>query len=535
MIFEFVGGLGIFLFGLKFMGDGLQKSAGDKLRNLLDRFTTNPVMGVLTGIIVTILIQSSSGTTVITVGLVSAGFMTLRQAIGVIMGANIGTTVTAFIIGFDIGAYSLPIIAVGSVLIFFFKNKKVNNFGQIVLGFGALFYGLELMSGGMKPLRSLEAFHELTVNLSTNPVLGVIVGTVFTVIVQSSSATIGILQGLFAENLLTLDATLPVLFGDNIGTTITAVLASIGASVAARRAAAVHVLFNLIGTTIFLILLKPFTLLIENLQVALGLNPEMTIAFAHGIFNTTNTIIQLPFVAVLAIIVTKLIPGEDTVIEYKAKHLDPVFIQQSPSIALGQAKEEVLRMGQFAVRGLEDTNEFLKTKNQKHSDSAYQLEDAINNLDRKITDYLVELSTSSLSEHESEEHTVLMDTVRDIERIGDHFENILELADYQQANKVKITDSAMEDLQEMFALTISTVKESIQALDNKDKEAAKHVVEKEEKIDKMERKLRKQHILRLNEGVCTGSAGIVYVDIVSNLERIGDHAVNIAEAVLGEE
>ncbi|MEW9107761.1 Na/Pi cotransporter family protein [Cytobacillus gottheilii] len=534
MIFQFLGGLGIFLYGIKTMGDGLQKSAGDRLRDLLDRFTTNPLMGVLAGILVTILIQSSSATTVITVGLVSAGFMTLRQAIGVIMGANIGTTVTAFIIGIDVGEYALPILAVGAILIFFIKNKKVNNIGQILFGFGALFYGLELMSGGMKPLRSLEAFHDLTVSMSSNPILGVVVGTVFTVIVQSSSATIGILQGLFAEDLIRLDAALPVLFGDNIGTTITAVLAAIGASVAARRAAAVHVIFNIVGTTIFLILLTPFTYLIEVLQSALGLNPQMTIAFSHGIFNISNTLIQLPFVAVLAYIVTKLIPGEDSVIEYKAKHLDPVFIQQSPSIALGQAKEEVLRMGQFSVKGLEETQDFLTNGHQKHSDNAYQLEEAINNLDRKITDYLVLLSTSSLSEHESEEHTMLMDTVRDIERIGDHFENIIELIEFKKANKVSITDKAMNDLQEMFGLTISTVKEALQALDHKDKDAAIDVVKKEEQIDQMERKLRKQHIQRLNEGLCTGQSGIVYVDIVSNLERIGDHAVNIAEAILGE-
>lgn len=534
MLFEFLGGLGIFLFGLKFMGDGLQKSAGDRLREILDRFTTNPVMGVLAGIIVTILIQTSTGTTVITVGLVSAGFMNLRQAIGVIMGANIGTTVTAFIIGIKVGDYALPIIAVGAILLFFFKNKKIHNFGQIFFGFGSLFYGLDLMSGGMKPLRSLEAFHELTVGMSSNPILGVLVGTIFTVIVQSSSATIGILQGLYAQELLNLDASLPVLFGDNIGTTITAVLATIGASVAAKRAAGVHVLFNLIGTTIFLILLTPFTSLIIYLQRILDLNPEMTIAFAHGIFNTSNTFIQLPFVAALAIIVTKLIPGEDAFVEYRPKHLDPVFIQQSPSIALGQAKEEVLRMGKFAIKGLEETHEYLKTKQQKHSDTAYQLEEAINNLDRKITDYLVTLSTSSLSEHESEEHSTLVNTIRDIERVGDHFENIVELVEYQLANKVKITESAMNDLEEMFQLTITTVKESLQALDQNDKEIARDVVKKEELIDKMERRLRKQHILRLNEGLCSGQSGIVYVDIVSNLERIGDHAVNIAEAVLGE-
>lgn len=535
MLFEFFGGLGIFLYGIKFMGDGLQKSAGDRLRDVLDRFTTNPIMGVLAGLIVTVLVQSSSATTVITVGLVSAGFMTLRQAIGVIMGANIGTTVTAFIIGIDVGEYSLPIIAVGSILLFFFKSKKVHNIGQIVFGFGALFYGLELMSGGMKPLRTLESFHDLTVELSSNPFLGVVIGTLFTVVVQSSSATIGILQGLHAENLINLDGALPVLFGDNIGTTITAVLAAIGTSVAAKRAAATHVLFNLIGATLFLILLNPFTALIEVLRDNLSLNPEMTIAFAHGLFNTTNTLLQLPFVAALAFIVTKLIPGEDSIVDYKAQHLDPVFIEQSPSIALGQAKEEVLRMGKFALKGLEETNEFLKTKNTKNASNAYQLEEAINNLDRKITDYLVDLATSSLSEHESEEHSMLMDTVRDIERIGDHFENIVELIEYQQANKVKMTNTAMGDLETMFNLTVSTVEEALQALDQKNLDAARAVVTKEDEIDSMERTLRKQHILRMNEGQCSGQAGIVFVDIVSNLERIGDHAVNIAEYVLGDQ
>ncbi|GAA0341370.1 Na/Pi cotransporter family protein [Bacillus carboniphilus] len=534
LIFEFLGGLGIFLLGIKTMGEGLQKSAGDRLRDILDRWTSNPLLGVLAGIIVTILIQSSSGTTVITVGLVSAGFMTLRQAIGVVMGANIGTTVTAFIIGFDIGAYSLPIIFIGVFFLFFFKKRKWNNLGQVFFGFGALFYGLELMSGGLKPLRSLEAFHDLTVQMASHPVLGVVVGTLFTVLVQSSSATVGILQGLYEQGLLTLDAALPVLFGDNIGTTITAVLAAIGASVAAKRTAASHVMFNLIGATIFILLLNPFTSFIIYLTGFLDLGPKMQIAFAHGTFNIVNTLIQLPFIALIAKAVTKIVPGQDTVVEYKAKHLDPLFIEQSPSIALGQAQEEVLRMGQLASKGLEETFEFLKTKSTKHSEVALQLEDAINNLDKKITEYLVELARRSLSGAESERHTLLMDTVRDIERVGDHFENIVELVDYQMANKVQISDEAMRDLEEMFNLTIKTLKDAIEALDQNDLTLAKKVKDEEDQIDQMERKLRKQHILRLNEGLCSGQSGIVYVDIISNLERIGDHCVNIAEAVLGE-
>lgn len=533
MIFEFAGGLGIFLFGIKFMGDGLQKSAGDRLRDVLDKFTTNPIMGVLAGIFVTILIQSSSGTTVITVGLVSAGFMSLRQAIGVIMGANIGTTVTAFIIGIDISEYSLPVLFIGAILLFFFKNKKIHNIGQIIFGIGALFYGLELMGNGMVPLHTLEDFQDLTVSMSDNPLLGVVIGTIFTVIIQSSSATIGILQELHGLGLIDLTGALPVLFGDNIGTTITAVLASIGASVAARRAALAHVLFNLIGAAIFLVFLPLFTAFIMMLKTNIDLNPEMTIAFAHGTFNVANTIIQLPFIGLLAYIVTKLIPGEDAMIEYKAKHLDPVFIEQSSSIALGQAKEEILRMGKFALRGLEEAYKYLESHQQKHSEKAYQIEDAINNLDRKITEYLILISRAEMSAFESEEHSALLDTVRDIERVGDHFENIVELVDYQLTNKVKLTESALFDLSEMFTLTIETLKDAISALDDKDTSLAAKVMKSEEQIDKMERTLRKKHILRINEGSCSGQAGIVFVDIISNLERIGDHSVNIAEAVLG--
>lgn len=533
MLFTFAGGLGLFLFSIKYMGDALQKAAGDRLRGILDRFTTNPFMGVLVGIIVTVLIQSSSGTTVIVVGLVSAGFMTLRQAIGVIMGANIGTTVTAFIIGLDVGAYSLPIMALGALLIFFFKKNKIQNIGEVIFGFGGLFYGLELMSDGMKPLRESASFIDLTVSLSDMPILGVVVGTVFTLIVQSSSATVAILQGLYAENILTLGASLPVLFGDNIGTTITAVLAALGTSIAARRAAAVHVLFNIVGSVIFLILLVPFTAYVEWIATVLNLEAKMQIAFAHGSFNVANTIIQFPLIGAWAWLVTRVIPGEEVLIEFKPKHLDIHFIEQSPSIALGQAKEEILRMGQFAVRGLEESYEYLKTKSKKNAETAYQLEDAINNLDQKITDYLILISAESISAADSTRHTMMMETVRDIERIGDHFENIIELIDYQENNRVTMTDDAMDDLTEMFKLTIATVIKSLDALDTTSHELAREVAEQEDLIDKMERKFRKKHILRVNEGRCSAQAGIVFVDIVSNLERIGDHAVNIAEAILG--
>ncbi|PZX07211.1 phosphate:Na+ symporter [Psychrobacillus insolitus] len=534
MLFEFFGGLGIFLFAIKYMGDGLQKAAGDRLRDILDRYTTNPFMGVLVGVIVTVLIQSSSGTTVITVGLVSAGFMNLRQAIGVIMGANIGTTVTAFIIGFDVAEYALPVMAVGAFLIFFFKTNKVQNIGEVIFGFGGLFLGLELMSGGMKPLREMTAFTDFTLSMSDHPILGVIAGTLFTLIVQSSSATVAILQGLYSENLLSLSGSLPVLFGDNIGTTITAVLASLGASITAKRAAAAHVLFNVVGTVVFMLLLIPFTLYIEWISGVLDLESKMQIAFAHGSFNVANTIIQFPLIGAWAYVVTKFIPGDDLIVEFKPKHLDVNFIDQSPSLAIGQAKEEILNMGLLSVQGLETTYSFLKTKNKREAEIAYQLEDALNNLDQKITDYLVKISAHPLSVQDSSRHNMLMDTVRDVERIGDHFENIIELIEYQEVNKIILTEDALVDVSEMFEITIDTVKKAINALDTNDDELARAVSEQENIIDRMERKYRKNHILRVNEGRCTGQAGINFVEILSNLERIGDHASNIADAVLGK-
>ncbi|HDT8695923.1 TPA: Na/Pi cotransporter family protein [Listeria monocytogenes] len=532
MIFQFIGGLGIFLFGIKYMGDGLQMAAGDRLRDILDKYTTNPFMGVLAGILVTVLIQSSSGTTVLTVRLVSAGFMTLKQAIGVIMGANIGTTVTAFIIGIKLSEYALPIIAAGAVLLFFFKNHKVKNIGQVFFGFGALFYGLDLMGQGMKTLAGMESFHELTAQMSTNPFLGLLIGTIFTAVVQSSSATIGILQELYGQGAIDLQAALPVLFGDNIGTTITAVLAAIGASVAAKRAAATHVIFNLIGAIIFMLILPLFTSLVTYLQGLFGLNPEMTIAVAHGTFNITNTFIQFWFIGAFAWLVTKLIPGDDSRIDYKTKHLDTNLIDQSPGIALEMAREETLRMADYAKFGLQEARQYLVNRESKHAESTIQVEEAVNNLDRKITEYLTKISSVALTNNETEEHALMLDTVRDIERVGDHMENIVENIDQLIKNKAKMSEEASDQLIEMFELTTANFERAVKSMHKKDRALAEETILVEKDIDKAERRLRKNHIRRLNEGKCQVVSGILYIDIVSDLERIGDHANNIAESVL---
>lgn len=529
MIFQFMGGLGLFLFAIKFMGDGLQKSAGDRLRDILDRFTTNPLMGVLVGILVTVLIQSSSGTTVITVGLVSTGFMTLRQAIGVIMGANIGTTVTAFIIGINIGVYAYPILMVGSVLLFFFKKRSLQNIGQILFGFGGLFIGLEMMSNGMKPLRELPQFIDLMLSMSDSPVLGVAVGTIFTLIVQSSSATIGILQELYSEGLISLDGALPVLFGDNIGTTITAILAALSATVVAKRVAATHVLFNVLGTIIFTILLVPFTALITWFAMTLSLEPKMQIAFAHGTFNVVNTLIQLPFIGVWAYLVTKLIPGkEDEKEAYKPKFLDNTLINKSPTIAIGQAKKEINHIGELSLEGLTYCLAYYRTHDEACAEKIAEIEAGINELDRATAKYLVRIMRQSVARSDSYELKNLLEKLRDVERIGDHFETLVHQMDYQRKNGIKISGGAEQELEEMFNLTIATLEMSLKTILDDSNELEVQTIEMYKKLTTMERELREVHFARLNNGECTAEGGIVFTDLINHLEQIGSHAVGIA-------
>lgn len=531
MAFLFLGGLGIFLFGIKYMSDGLQNAAGDRLRTILERMTSNPVKSVLAGALVTAIIQSSSGTTVLTIGLVNAGLLTLRQSIGIIMGANIGTTVTAFIIGFNITEYSLAIIAVGAILLFFFKNKNINNIGEIIFGFGMLFQGLHNMSKGMAPLRDSEVFLNLIQSLTDQPLLGVLTGTVFTMIVQSSSATIGVLQSLAESGAITVTQSLPILFGDNIGTTVTAALAAIGASVAAKRTALSHILFNIIGTLIFLPLLK-FGIYPAVIDLFAGdFNVKLQIAWAHGIFNFSSALIQLPFIAVLAYIVTKLIPGEVKELDYGTKYLDKRFLS-NPSVALGQVVKELSRMGGIAKDILTDTIDFFFTGDETKSNHARLEEEIVNDLDKKITEYLVKISQSSLSKKQSNQSSIYLQIVNDIERIGDHAENILELSQYSYKHNLPFSDEAKFELTTMFDLTVTNCELAFSSLEKNDGLIAKKVMENEDLIDKMERSYRKSHLKRLNKEECGGSSGVIFLDIISNLERISDHCFNISQAVI---
>ena len=533
--FHFLGGLGLFLYSIKTMGDGLQQAAGDRLRFYIDKYTSNPFFGILVGIGMTALIQSSSGVTVITVGLVSAGLLTLRQAIGIVMGANIGTTVTSFIIGFKLGDYALPMLFLGAVCLFFTKNRTINNIGRIIFGVGGIFFALNLMSGAMEPLKDLQVFKDYMVELSKNPILGVLVGTGLTLLIQASSATIGILQNLYASNLIDLQGALPVLFGDNIGTTITAIIASLGANIAAKRVAAAHVTFNVIGTVICIIFLVPFTGLIQWFESFLNLAPEMTIAFAHGTFNITNTIIQFPFIGALAFLVTKLIPGEDEVVKYEPLYLDEQLIKQAPSIALGNAKKELLHLGNYAAKAFDLSYDYIINSNEKVAEKGHKTEEAINTIDEKLTRYLISLSGEALSQKESEVLTNILDSSRDLERIGDHAEALLNLNDYLQRKNVQFSEAALEELAEIYHKTSEFVKNALESVENNDFKKAQALIERHEDINKMERVLRKTHIKRLNNGECSTQAGVNFIDIISHYTRVSDHAMNLAEKVLAEQ
>ena len=535
IIFHFLGGLGLFLYSIKTMGDGLQQAAGDRLRYYIDKYTSNPFLGVLVGIVVTALIQSSTGVTVITVGLVSASLLTLRQAIGIIMGANIGTTVTSFIIGFKLGEYALPLIFLGTMFLFFTKNRTVNNIGRILFGVGGIFYALNLISAGMSPLKDLPQFKEYMVTLGQNPILGVVAGAVITVLIQASSATIGILQGLYAGGFLDLKGSLPVLFGDNIGTTLTVIIAAAGANISAKRVAATHVTFNVLGTILCLILLGPFTSMIEYFQALLHLSPEMTIAFSHGAFNVSNTIVQFPFIGALAYFVTKLIPGEDEVVKYEPLYLDEQLIKQAPSIALGNAKKELLHLGNYAVKAFDLSYDYIINSNEKVAEKGHKTEEAINTIDEKLTRYLISLSSEALSQKESEVLTNILDSSRDLERIGDHAEALINLNDYLQRKNVQFSNSALEELEEIYRQTSDFVKDALESVENNDLQKAQALIERHEAINKMERVLRKTHIKRLNNGECSTQAGVNFIDIISHYTRVSDHAMNLAEKVLAEQ
>ncbi|MFW5649715.1 MAG: Na/Pi cotransporter family protein [Candidatus Alkaliphilus sp. MAG34] len=532
IIFGLIGGLGLFLYGITIMSTGLQKVAGNRLRSIVGMLTSNPFMAVVVGAITTVIVQSSSATTVMIVGFVNAGIMTLTQAIGVIMGANIGTTVTAQIISLKLDPYASIIVGIAVGIWLFSKSPRIKQIAEVFIGFGVLFLGMKFMSDVLGPLGEYEGFRNILINLGEHQFLGVLAGTLVTAVLQSSSASVGILLALTSQGLVPISSGLPILFGINIGTTITTVLSGIGASRAAKRAAAVHVMFNIFGTIIFVVLLqKPLYWIITMI------NPGTTahaisrqIANAHAIFNITNTIIMIPFSGTLVYLTDKFISGKEEVVE-GIRYIDDRMLG-TPPIALVNAMKETLHMGNMAKTSLENALGAIFDRDQDKINETLHIEKIINGMEREISIYLVKLSNTNISIENRETVDGLFNTINDIERVGDHAENLVELAQELIDNQLVFSDKAMEELKHMSDLVLRSYIDALTALKSVDGDLATSVLEMESRTDYLERTLRENHIGRLSAGQCIPSSGIVFVDIISNLERIADHSSNIALAVI---
>ncbi len=523
-----LGGLGLFLYGMNLMGTGLQKAAGEKLKKLIEVLTNNRLMGVVVGTLVTMVIQSSSATTVMVIGFVNAGLMSLSQAAGVIMGANIGTTITAQLIAFKLTDYAPLAVAIGVGIWIATSKKKAKNMAEILIGFGILFIGMDMMGSGLKPLADLPAFTNIMINLE-NPALAMLVGLGLTTIVQSSSASIGLLQALAGQGLLKINVAFPILFGDNIGTTTTAMISSVGANKTAKRAAIIHFLFNLVGTIIFMTVLKKP---IQSLVVKISPNDvQRQIANAHTFFNLINVAIQLPFAGLLVKAAEAIVPGDDKLEGQEAKFLDFRIIE-TPPIALGQVRKEISRMGSYVEDNLGKARRAFVEGNYDEIEPALEQEQKINKLQKEITDYLVKLSNAPLSDEEHKQVNVFFNNINDIERVGDHAENIVELAEERMNGNLQFTDDAIEELHEIFEKCQQGFNKAMEAFKTNGEALAKEVLVIEDEVDALETKNRTNHIERLNKGECSTGPGIIFLDAISNLERVSDHSSNIALYVL---
>ena len=426
----------------------------------------------------------------------------------------------------------MPILALGAFLIFFFKRSNINNVGRILFGFGSLFFGLEFMGDAVKPLAQLEGFRQIILDMSSHPVYGILAGVGLTALVQSSSATIGILQEFYSQGLVDLKGAIPVLLGDNIGTTITAVLASLAGSLAAKRAAFVHVIFNVIGVIIFALFLPVVTHLIGMLQEAWHLKPAMAIAFAHGAFNVTNTLIQLPFVGALAWLVTKIVPGKDITEDYKPQHLNKDLVYHAPGVALQETQKELQNIGHIVQSMLDDVRnpatmdkKMIKTVQQKHQ--------AVITISDSIRNYLVRISTKNINKSDVERLAVMFDVNRSIVKVSELTESYIAQIERQKSKNIILTEDAERGIEKLFNFVDESFHKAIDTLNVYDTTKKDEVVERSREAFNIEHKLRKGHIKRLNRGECSTDGGLLYVDIIAILERIGYNSRNITEAMVG--
>ena len=530
-ILSMAGRLGLFLFGIRTMGDGLENAAGAKLKRMLEVLTGNRFLAVLVGFVVTAIIQSSTATTVMVVGFVNAGMMSLAQAVGVIMGANIGTTVTSLLIALNFSSVAAAAVLVGVILMLASKKTVVKNLGAIFTGFGLLFLGIDMMSDSMAPLRESAGFMNFIVTVSESPLrplFGIILGIVMTAVLQSSSASVGVLQTLAMQGLVPLKFSVFVLFGQNIGTCLTALFSTVGAKKNSKRAAVIHLLFNLIGTGIFILiaLLTPYVEWIEKLSP----DPMAQIAISHIVFNIVSTVIMFPFANVLVKLSCLLVPGkDDSESEMHCKFIDDRLLN-TPPFAVMQVSKEVARMAKLARDNFETSAHALINRSNKDLDKVMENEEIINYLNHHITSYLVKLNALDITDSDSDYIARVFHAINDIERVGDHAINLAEAAQHNIGEGLKFSDPAREELNQLCGSVVTLLERSMAAFDNQslsDNEA-KELSDLEEHIDDLTLECQDSHIFRLNRKECNTEAGMLYLNTITDFERVGDHAINIA-------
>ncbi len=551
-LFGFLGGLGMFLYGMNIMADGMQKSAGSKMSQFLGMLTNNRFMAVCLGALITAIIQSSGATTVMVVGFVSAGVLNLTQAVGVIMGANIGTTITAWIVSLSqLGSamevmkpvfYAPLLLGIGALMILFSKKQRAHTIGEILVGLGLLFMGLDFMSGSISPYTDLPVFAKAFEVLGSNPLLGMVIGALVTALLQSSSASVGILQTLAMNGVVTMNAAIYITLGQNIGSCVTAMLSSMGGSRTAKRAAVMHLSFNVLGALLFGV--GGFILFALRPAMAASEITAVQISIFHTIFNLVNTTLLFPFanqlVKLSGILVKETVEMKEEKADARAdeeaqtvRHLDE-RIFESPAFAIEVATLEVVHMGQITMKNVKRGIEAIIDGNLKEVEEVYKTEKTIDRMEKMLTEYLIKIDNLSLTEHQKRVVNDLFYSVSDIERAGDHAENLAECAAYLVEHHLDFSDTGTEDLREISKNVFKAFENAIEARRSGNMDFVRKVSQYEDEVDSLEEELREKHIERLSKGKCVPSAGVVFLDVISNLERISDHAYNLAGYIKNE-
>ena len=552
-LFEFAGGIGMFLYGMNTMADGMQRSAGGKMKKLLGYLTSNRLLAIIVGAVITAIIQSSGATTVMVVGFVNAGLMTLVQAVGVIMGANIGTTITAWIVSLgqlgdaakvmNPSFYAPFLIGIGAFVLVFSKKDEVKNAGEIIVGIGLLFEGLTFMSSSIAPYTDAPIFSQAFQIVGSNPFLGILIGIIVTAVLQSSSASVGILQTLALNGVVTTNAAIYITLGQNIGSCVTALISSAGTTRTAKRAACMHILFNIAGALLF----GTVGFILFSIYPALAAHniTSVEISVFHTFFNITCTLVMFPF-ANLLVKISGLIVREnekqddfaeleakDAVAAEIARHFDSRLLGQ-PSVAVETAKNEVIAMGNLALDNIKYAAEATQKNDQTMVDKVYEIEHKVDLYEKYLTDFLIKVNNLSITQ---EQHLLvknLFHAIIDIERVSDHAENIAELAKYKIEHQIIFSEKGTQELNQLWDKVVHCFEEAVKARGTGSRQAIQNVLRIEDEVDDLEEELRNKHIERLSAGLCIPSNGVVFLDILSNLERMSDHANNIVDCIQEE-